>query len=91
MPWWLPVLFGSLALAGIIVAVIFGMGGGINGGEKILKDEEECEKSYFFFKGQCVKCPEGSRFNGTDCVKTECVSVKEYPGRVPGKKCSLET
>lgn len=40
-----------------------------------------CEEGFFSYKGRCITCPEGARWNGKNCVRKTVVNVSTNPGK----------
>ena len=47
----------------------------VEGNDNNTKTILNCNEGYFLFNGKCLSCPSESRWNGTNCVKTELVNV----------------
>ena len=47
----------------------------VEGNDNNTKTILNCNEGYFLFNGKCLSCPNESRWNGTNCVKTELVNV----------------
>ena len=43
--------------------------------ERVLS--KKCEEGYFAYNGRCIKCPEGSTWNGKSCVTSEIKENQE--------------
>lgn len=82
-PWWFWLLLGLLGLG----ALAFGLfrfltkknlalktaAGGEAAGGASGATSKSCEAGFFFHDGKCLKCPEGSNWNGSQCIKKKQV------------------